>query len=185
LNSFRLWPLKHFKKPTQINPTFLYFFSPSKILLLSKFVFFYLLIFVIHGNRQCTMCNNNVKILKSIYADRGKILCEIKYLKCQEQLKFCTKNKNTTANLNQLAINIDYSRFMIQLILFMHSNLYVWWFLYLRIKINTCLISSSSIGKNAEIVRLDVLIGVQTSVPPLYVCEFMSSRLSTKKKINT
>jgi len=36
-------------------------------------------------------------------------------------------------------------------------------------------------------IRLDVMTGVRTPVPPLCVCEFMmvlSSRLSTKKKIS-
>lgn len=44
--------------------------------------------------------------------------------------------------------------------------------------------SPSSNDKNAEIVRLDVMIRVRTSEPPLCVCEFvltLSSRLSTKK----
>jgi len=46
-------------------------------------------------------------------------------------------------------------------------------------------ISPSSTGKNAEIVKLDVMTWVRTPVPPLCVCEFMmamSSRLSTKNK---
>jgi len=47
-----------------------------------------------------------------------------------------------------------------------------------------CLISPTSTGKNAEIVRSDVMTEGRTPVPPLYVCEFMmalSSRLSKKK----
>jgi len=49
----------------------------------------------------------------------------------------------------------------------------------------TRLISPSSTCKNAEIVRPDIMIGVQTPIPLLCVCEFMmalSSRLSTQKK---
>jgi len=42
------------------------------------------------------------------------------------------------------------------------------------------------LNKNTEIVKPDVMIGVQIPIPPLCVCEFMmtlSSRLSTQKKM--
>ena len=58
--------------------------------------------------------------------------------------------------------------------------------IYQKNKLWSSLISPSSTGKNAKIVRSDIMIGVRTPVPPLCMCEFMmalSSRLSTKKYI--